>query len=126
MLEDERPCLIAVTLQTRLVVAQTRAQLLALKSSVLIVTIGALHRSFRNLMLEPAREGRFLIGMTGVAEARLSVPQQKFGLLRRVGGVAIDAGYAGAVVFAAAEVEPLFAAPLLPFMALQTYGARFG
>ena len=91
-----------------------------------IMAIGASHCAFRDFMMKDFSELRSLILVAGVTYVGLGVAQQELRPFWRVRRVAIQAGDAVTEMLAAAEIETLFAAPLLALVTLQADGARLG
>ena len=71
MLVDERPCLIRVAPDATCVGTNGKLSLFRLKASVRIMTIAALHRSLKNLVMERFAELRFGLVVTRNAKLRL-------------------------------------------------------
>src|SRR5215467_4121075 len=120
VLENEWPLFVGMAFDAGHIAARGIAQRFAHESAVLVVAIGALHAAFGDFMVERLGEGRLLVGVALIAHVRLRSLQQKLGPLRRVRRMAVGARNAMAEMFAAAEIEALFAAALLAFVTLQT------
>jgi hypothetical protein len=109
MLKDKRPRLVSVTSEAHLVLGSGGAQLLGEKSTMLIVTVGALYQPLFNTVTEGPIEVLLNIGMTAVAQFRLFAYQQKLfflGVVRRVAGYT---AHVIGVVLRSVEVRVLFA-----------------
>ena len=76
VLINERTLLVCVTLNARGVRAGGKSCLFQLKAAVWVMTITALHRSFKNFVMEGQIELMFGFAMTTDAELRLIHLQQ--------------------------------------------------
>jgi len=71
MFEDKGPCFIRVATEAHLILCSGRTQLLSEKSTMLIVTIGALYQALLHTMTEWPVKVLLNIGVTAVAQFRL-------------------------------------------------------
>jgi hypothetical protein len=132
MFVGERTLLIRVALNASSIRAGCEPGLLEFKTTMRIVAIAALHRSFENLMMKRLGEIRLRLAMTTHAQLRLTRLQQldcrearflrvRFAdqsirtgnvlpRLRRMRRVAFGTAYVVAPVFAAAKIIVLFLA----------------
>ena len=72
VLEDKRPLLIRVTLQTTGVGTRRQTSLLQLEAAVRIVTVATFDETFEDLVMERTAELRFRLAVTTDAELRLA------------------------------------------------------
>ena len=71
--ESERSLLVGMTLNARRICAGCQSRLFELETTVRIVAIAALHRTFQHLVMERQVELVFRLTMTIQAELRLAV-----------------------------------------------------
>lgn len=108
VLVDEWPLLFGVALVADCIAGSVGAELLRAVTAMGIVAITALQQSFRDAVMEGARELRPNILMAGVAKLGRLRPHEELALFGVMRGVTVDAGHAVGEVHGAVVIAVLF------------------
>ena len=95
MLINERSSRLHVALGANGILVSGGPELNALERTMGIMAVGALHQTFRDLVMEGLGESHLYVGMAVFAELRLRNFEQVSLTLELVNAVATDAAYAG-------------------------------
>jgi len=109
MFKNKRPSLVGMTIKTDRVLCRRSPQLVCLDRAMRIMTIAARYQAFVHPVVEGHCKLRLLLRVTGVAEVRLRLNEQKLGYLGVMGGMAIQAAHIVVAVDGSREIHLLLA-----------------